>query len=171
MAPTVIDYLVTQLPEFIEGSDVDAYVESVSSSIVMLKPWMHPMCRVWIRARDCYRKISRPEKPEYVYEELIGLPWRVALAVQSKGLYLYTCLAMKPEDKAFDHEYLFFFKATAQPHSVEYYHREVWPIEGITWLEKIVAFSPIMTSFYDPYQDQKIKEFVKKNNRRWLGEE
>ena len=48
MAHTVIDYLVTQLPEFIEGSDVDAYVESVSSSIVMLKPWMHPLCKVWI---------------------------------------------------------------------------------------------------------------------------
>ena len=168
--PNYIDVVATQLPDFPEGTDVDAYVNSVSEAIVMLKPWMHHLCKVWVRAKDSYRKISQLDKPENVYDELVGLPWRVALAIQSKGLYLYTCLAMKPKDKVFDHEYLFLFKPFALPHTTEFYHRAEWPIEGETWLEKIVAASAFMTTFYDPYQNQKIREFVKSHERKWLGD-
>lgn len=171
MAPHLIDTVVTQLPEFVEGSDPDAYAPSVVQAIEMLKPWMHQLCRIWIRAKDAYRLVENSANPEYKHPELLGLPWRVALALKFRGFHLYTCIALKSKDWMLDHEYLFLLRATTLPHSVESHHRKEWPQEGEDWLQWIVDSSQVMTCFYDPYQNPKIKEFVKKNGRRWLGEE
>ena len=169
VSSTHIDAIVTQIPPFVEGSDPSAYVQYVVSTIESLKPWMKHTCQIWIRLCDAYKPVQG-SSPEYINYELFGLPWKIAFGLQDKGLFLNTCLALKPKDLVVDHEYLFFFRATPLPRSLVSCHRADWSLEGDGWLNQILEGTAPWTTFFDPYQNPKIKEFVTKRQRRWLGE-
>jgi len=164
-----IDVLVTQIPPFVEGSDPTNYIQCIVSAIDATKPWMKHSCQIWLRLRDAYLPIQG-SSPEYINYELLGLPWKIAFGLQARGFFLNTCLALKPKDLVVDHEYLFFFRTRPLPRSLASCHRADWSLDGDGWLAQILDGSAPWTTFFDPYQNPKIKEFVTKHQRHWLGD-
>lgn len=113
-----VDTIVTSPPYFQQrdyGSPLQigqeaspaAYVDRLTELFATLKPALKPTGSLWIVIGDKYRS-----------GELLGMPWRVAIALQDDGWKLRSdCIWQKPNAMpssvktrpTTDHEYIFFF--------------------------------------------------------------
>jgi site-specific DNA-methyltransferase (adenine-specific) len=121
LPPAVVDCVVTSPPYFrqrdYEGSDLQvgletspaAYVERMTAVFREVRRVMKPSGTLWLVIGD-----------KYDDGELLGMPWRVALAMKDDGWRLRgDCIWHKPNAMpssaktrpTIDHEYIFFFTA------------------------------------------------------------
>ena len=94
---------------------LDEYISNLVSCFEFIKPKLKDTGLLWLNLGDTYRK-----------KQLLGVPWRVALALQDNGWILRSDIIWKKPNAmpssvkdrpTTDHEYIFLFSKTA-----EYYY-------------------------------------------------
>lgn len=109
---------------------LDEYISNLVSCFELIKPKLKDSGLLWLNLGDTYRK-----------KQLLGVPWRVAIALQDKGWILRSDIIWKKTNAmpssvkdrpTTDHEYIFLFSKTTN----YYYDADAIREPHITFTEK-----------------------------------
>ena len=110
--------------------NLEEYISNLVSCFELIKPKLKENGLLWLNLGDTYRK-----------KQLLGVPWRVALALQDKGWILRSDIIWKKTNAmpssvkdrpTTDHEYVFLFSKTTN----YYYDADAIREPHITFTEK-----------------------------------